>query len=143
MTALCTGIEAAFVDAESFSTWSGDVVPDLGTAEPDSTLLGIPIGSSGTITLELPTDIDDCGDTQACMIVFEDFVNGSPPARVYASSSGTITLDAPTTAGTASGLLDAVELVEVTLDDATGGLTPVRDGQCLILSDGSFEFQSK
>jgi len=139
----CNEIQAAFVKAQSFTSWSGDVSPELGGADPDFAVLGIPIGSSGTITLELPTNIDDCSDTDVCVIIFEDLVDPNPPARVYASAGGTITLDAPTSPATASGSLADVELVEVALDGQTGALTPVEDGACLSLPAATFEFQGK
>jgi hypothetical protein len=142
-TPACDEIEASIVEAQSLTSWSGDVTPELGGADPDYVILGIPNGSSGTVTLQLPTNIDDCADTQACVLVFEDFVDPTPPVRVYASSGGTITLDGTTSPGTASGTLTDVELVEVTLDGMTGALTPVADGACLNLPTASFEFDAK
>jgi hypothetical protein len=139
----CEEIETNIVEAQSLSSWSGEVTPQLGAAQPDYAILGIPLGSSGTITLSLPANIDDCANTDACVLVLEDFVDPNPPARIYASTSGTITLDDTTGPATAAGTLDDVALVEVTLDDVTGAFTLVEDGACLTLPTASFEFQGK
>ena len=89
--------------------------------------------------LRFPDNFGECGEDGVCLIIFEDYEDPNPPARIYAAASGTVTLEAPVGLGSAAGVLENVELVEVTLDDKHLDFSEVAGGVCLQIITSSFD----
>ena len=87
--AACTQVSGTFDQTLSDVSWSATVSPNVGGPEPDYVILVIPEGTSGTVELTaLPPNLAACGETESCVLLFEDFVDPSPPARIHAANGG-------------------------------------------------------
>jgi hypothetical protein len=137
----CAAVAGMFDQTLSDVSWSATVSPNIGGPDPDYVILVIPEGTSGTVELTaLPASLSACGDTESCVLVFEDFVDPTPPARIYAANAGTVMVDAPVVSGFASGVLNSIDLVEVTYDNDTSPITAVPDGACASITAMAFAF---
>jgi len=120
--------------------YGGDTNPTLGGADTDSLYFyAYEEGLTGSFDLG-SGDEASFATCLACLLVVEDQPAEGDPARIYFQQSGTLDLGTTTPYYIAGSLTD-VTLVEVTLDDETGASTPVPNGQCLHITNLTFDIQ--
>ena len=120
--------------------YGGDTNPSLGGALTDS-LYFYAYEDELTGTFDLGAGVEASFDTcTACLLVVEDQPEEGDPARIYFQQSGTLDLGTTTPYYIAGSLTD-VTLVEVTLDPDSGASTPVPGGQCLHITNLTFDIQ--
>lgn len=106
-----------------------------GTTTPFDDFLLAQFFSSAIGTFDLGTGNNtNYATCDQCILVHEDVDAGSNPKTVFFQESGSITVsDGNPTAGTGSGSIINVTLVEVIVDPIDYSSTPVVDGRCLFL----------
>ncbi|GEM_PF-2138559 len=134
----------AFLDDVSIR-YIGDIRPNLGSPGPDlfvfDTLhrLDFPT-STGTFSLGTGFNSNFGGCTH-CPLVFEDFVDGVPPQRVYFPSAGQLELARDPFSYVLSGSVRGLHMVEVTIDGPTLESVPVPGGRCLDFEDFTLSYR--
>jgi hypothetical protein len=127
----------AFSEAGLYSTIS--LAPALGDPDiVDRFRIEIFADDVGELDLGLGPN-DDYATCEQCFLVYQDA--GEEIGKVFFQASGTVTIDEdnPPLSGLASFTTRNVVLVEVTIDGATFESTPVPDGDCIELRNGTIE----
>lgn len=120
--------------------YGGDTTPPLGGDLTDSLYFyAYDPELTGTIDLGAGEEASFATCT-ACVLIVEDQPEEGDPARLYFQQSGTVDLGT-TTPYYLGGSLTDVTLVEVTIDGETGESTPVPGGQCLHITNLTFDIQ--
>ncbi len=133
----------AYQGAGMFGTpfyYGGATNPALGGADEDSLLFqAYDPELTGTFDLGAGEEAN-YATCMACLLVIEDQPAEGDPARIFFQQSGTLDLGTTSPYYIAGSLTD-VTLVEITIDSETGESTPVPDGQCLHVTNLSFDVQ--
>lgn len=118
--------------------FSGAIEPSIGAAEVDYLDLLLTADATGSISLTLPANVDDCLATTSCVIVYEDN-DADGYARAYAATSGTIELGTSSPPYYIAGSLQDVVLVEVVSEE--GAISVVEGGVCAHITELTFDIQ--
>lgn len=130
----CTAIESTDFGAPG-NGLAGTTTPALGGADPDFV---VPIWTGVGSGLPANLDLNACGDTVNCLLVFEDY-DGQSPVRFYLATEGAMDITAVEGQFYASGSFSG-HLEEIEIDDA-GFATIVPNGECLDLGEVTFDIQ--
>lgn len=137
----CTEVTVGAFQSKPDGSVQGEVTPALGGAGPDSFLIELVDGMTGTFDLATGSDIN-YKTCDHCLSVFEDTNDTGTPARRYFQSQGSITVTVadPNLDATSAGSISDLTLIEVTIvggGDFTSN--PVPGGKCIHVSTVSWD----
>jgi len=122
------------------SSFTGVAEPNFAGMDPDYLALYLPDMAKGKSTLAPLKNVAVCGDTEPCIVIFQD-VNDTGSAATFLAKGGSLDIASYDGQYLITGSMDDVTFEEVTLDDMTGDVTPVKDGACVHVAKFAFDIK--
>jgi len=132
---------SGFALASSTSpVFAGVATPNLGGADEDYVGIVLTEKAVGTTTLKPPKSTAGCGTDEICVLLEEDSTQDGA-AAYYFAKAGTVDVTKYDGKFLLTGKMTNVVFEEVTIDDASGDVTPVPNGKCAALASFTFDIK--
>lgn len=112
------------------SSFGGVAEPNFGAKDPDYVQLYLPPMAKGKLTLAPLKNVSVCGDTDACIVASQDATDMGV-AATFLAKGGSLDIANYDGEFLLTGNMADVTFEEVTIDDMTGDVTPVKAGKCV------------
>lgn len=118
--------------------FAGNVEPAFGGADDD--YLAVYVSKPEKLTLALPANVSDCGETTGCVLVQEDATQDGS-AAIYLAKGGTLDITSYDGKFLLTGSLTDVSLVEVSIAQS-GGISEIANGKCVHVAKFAFDIKA-